>query len=104
MDFGAYQLGFTPQTTGDANLFDMTEATNLFFLVSHQAGPAFTPATFFKIDNKIDDGRAGTGNIFSVKSTSVLQNGCTTTNDASTALYSVLNNQPICSILYFKLR
>lgn len=61
--------------------------------------PVFKPMTTLNIDTKLDDGAPGTGNIRAFKSTSTITPGCTTTDDSSTALYSIASSDKLCALI-----
>lgn len=87
--------------TGDSCHYDGYYNANYLMIFSSQVSE-FTPQDFRKLDEKIDDGLPGTGNVFTWKSTCAFQPGCTTTDLPSTSRYGQ-GNSKICSLLYFKL-
>lgn len=62
-------------------------------------GALLTPQEALEIDEKIDDGRPGTGIILSRPSTSTLNPGCTTTTNANTSLYNVAGTGNVCALI-----
>lgn len=102
LDGGGFDITYVGRMTGDANYFDgyypikiglgMKSANSRF------DAPLLTPAEAFAIDNKIDDGRPGTGSLMPFKST--LNPGCTTTDVPETSLYVAADGAYLCSLNY----
>lgn len=96
-------VGFTPYyrgvVTADTITFD-GDYDNALTIGSTTTGtfadvPFLTPAETQSIDKKMDDGLPGQGNIVAYKS--VWNAGCTTTDVAATAAYSLSGTSKVCS-------
>ncbi|MBY0356226.1 MAG: prepilin-type N-terminal cleavage/methylation domain-containing protein [Rickettsiales bacterium] len=88
-----------------------TDASNPDIFAADRAYPQFSlafqpnnvpPKILYALDQKVDDGRPGTGNVTSTKSTSSWQPGCTTTDIASTSLYNTTSDANLCGVIIFK--
>lgn len=62
----------------------------------HSAGSLLTPEDQWNIDVKIDDGKPGTGRLYSLLSTSAWGPDCSTTDDPDTAEYKLTNQNRVC--------
>lgn len=63
-------------------------------------GPVLTPEEAWKVDDKVDDGRPGTGQVISLNGTNTLTPGCTT-GTTSSASYLVTTESPACILVFF---
>ncbi len=95
---------FYSQSTGHASFFGVVPKRALLF--GNTGGdtyvpvlPALKPSETQAIDNKIDDGKPGTG-IFVVSSD--LSPNCPTTNVASTAVYNITATGLQCAFLFLQ--
>jgi prepilin-type N-terminal cleavage/methylation domain-containing protein len=90
---------------------DATSADALFFtdsfdfqttLTLHSVGlmPVLTAVEAFGIDDKMDDGRPGTGRVQSQKNTSTEYGGCANSDNAANAQYNTGTDGPLCSLIY----
>ena len=63
--------------------------------------PVLYPEDAFNIDSKIDDGKPGTGQVMSFKSTSgYWPGGCSTTTDPVTSVYAISSTTVLCSLIF----
>lgn len=110
---GGYTLLFVPNTALGTESFAMSARHVLAFgAVDPACASGITPAdcvTHYKlltptdaaeIDQKVDDGRPGTGTILSRPSTSVLNPSCSDGTDAATAQYNLVYTDRACGLLF----
>lgn len=62
--------------------------------------PVFTPTQARNIDEKLDDGRPGLGNVMSFKPAGTYCPSCATTNDPDTSEYDISSTAVRCSLLF----
>jgi prepilin-type N-terminal cleavage/methylation domain-containing protein len=103
------QLGpITTNATFPGTVAFIGDYTNVFSLggssVNGAAGTAFlAPEELWNIDTKMDDGRPSTGRVLSLYpgtyNPAAGANGCVTTNDATTAAYTLSNKAVSCGML-----
>jgi prepilin-type N-terminal cleavage/methylation domain-containing protein len=90
--------------SGHAHYYDRLYDFNtlsLFWTFTAGDRTNFTSKQFFELDNKLDDGKPSTGNIFTTKSTSVWQPGCTISDSVSSASYNIASTDTLCGLLLF---
>jgi prepilin-type N-terminal cleavage/methylation domain-containing protein len=90
--------------SGSANYFDGTYSHRLIFGSDlpdeTTAGPALTPQEAWSIDTKVDDGAPGTGKVRAFKNSSTKTPGCATTDDPTTAEYTLSDDAILCSLIF----
>lgn len=62
--------------------------------------PALRPDEAMSIDSKADDGKPAYGKVTTVKATSDISTGCTTTDVPSTAAYALTSSSTLCPLIF----
>lgn len=89
----AYWDGASPQV-----LAGNTFSGNVIRIVSYASSyQLMSPEDAWNIDTKMDDALPGSGAVIVFKNTSTSMPNCASTDDSSTAVYSVLNKAKVCS-------
>lgn len=83
--------------SGDANWYDGSYYFNALPFGAVPGKP-LTAQEAWSIDSKLDDGKPAIGSVFTYKSTSAWQTGCTTTDVVATAEYSVTSAGLLCAL------
>lgn len=88
---------------GHANYFERSYNTEALDIRTPAGTYPITPEEAWNIDTKMDDGKAGTGSVFTIKNSGTWAPNCSTTDVAVTAEYNVSNSTAKC-LLFFAAR
>lgn len=100
-----YRMGFSNGSTSSTEVFftprgNMLEVGAVVSGNTGLNGPAFEPEEMWNIDTKLDDGRVSYGRITARRASSLVNPGCATTDDPTTAEYSLSSGAKLCSVMY----